>query len=41
MEKTLETIKQLYSAEDSEKLQKAYDYAKAAHANQKRASGEP
>ncbi|MBR6703304.1 MAG: bifunctional (p)ppGpp synthetase/guanosine-3',5'-bis(diphosphate) 3'-pyrophosphohydrolase [Clostridia bacterium] len=41
METTLDKIKQLYTAEDREKLIKAYDYAKEAHANQKRASGEP
>ncbi len=41
METTLDKIKQLYTAEDRDKLLKAYDYAKEAHANQKRASGEP
>ena len=41
METTLDKIKQLYTAEDRDKLIKAYDYAKEAHANQKRASGEP
>ena len=41
MQKTLEKIKQVYSLTDSEMLVKAYDYAERAHANQKRASGEP
>ncbi len=41
METTLKKIEEIYSAEDSEKLRKAYEYAQAAHANQKRASGEP
>ncbi len=41
IESTLEKINQLYTAEDREMLIKAYDYAKEAHANQKRASGEP
>lgn len=41
MESTLEKIQQLYNAEDREMLLRAYEYAKQAHANQKRASGEP
>ena len=41
MESTLEKINQIYENEDRATLQKAYDYAEAAHANQKRASGEP
>ena len=41
MEKTLEKIKQLYIGNDKEMLLKAYAYAEEAHANQKRASGEP
>ena len=41
MESTLEKINQIYENKDKELLQKAYDYAKEAHANQKRASGEP
>ncbi|MBQ7830974.1 MAG: bifunctional (p)ppGpp synthetase/guanosine-3',5'-bis(diphosphate) 3'-pyrophosphohydrolase [Clostridia bacterium] len=41
MEATLEKINQIYSPEDRAALVKAYDYAKEAHANQKRASGEP
>ncbi|MBE7077605.1 MAG: bifunctional (p)ppGpp synthetase/guanosine-3',5'-bis(diphosphate) 3'-pyrophosphohydrolase [Clostridiales bacterium] len=41
MESTLEKINQIYGDKDREILQKAYDYAKEAHANQKRASGEP
>ena len=41
METTLKKIEEIYSAEDSGKLRKAYEYAQAAHANQKRASGEP
>ena len=41
MEKTLEKINQFYVQEDRVMLAKAYDYAKNAHANQKRASGEP
>ena len=41
MEATLEKINQIYSPEDRAALVKAYDYAKDAHANQKRASGEP
>ena len=41
MEQTLEKIQTLYDGEDREKLLKAYDYAKNAHLEQKRASGEP
>ncbi len=41
MEGILEKIKSAYSPKDSEMLVRAYDYAAAAHANQKRASGEP
>ena len=41
MEKTLKTIKELYTGEDGKMLVKAYEYAAEAHANQKRASGEP
>ena len=41
MESTLDKINQLYALGDKEILAKAYDYAKEAHANQKRASGEP
>ena len=41
MESTLEKIQQLYNPEDREMLIRAYEYAKQAHANQKRASGEP
>ena len=41
MEGILEKIKSAYSPEDGEMLVRAYDYASAAHANQKRASGEP
>ena len=41
MEKTLEMIQEAYTATDRELLVKAYRYTEAAHANQKRASGEP
>ena len=41
MEKTLKTIQELYTGEDGKMLVKAYEYAAEAHANQKRASGEP
>ncbi len=41
METTLNKIKEGYEGEDRELLIRAYEYAKAAHANQKRASGEP
>ena len=40
MEKTLNTIRETYS-ENGGMVLKAYEYAKNAHANQKRASGEP
>lgn len=40
MENTLNTIKQTYVS-DGGMVLKAYEYAKQAHANQKRASGEP
>ncbi len=38
---TLQKIKENYSMAESERLFKAYTYAETAHANQKRASGEP
>ena len=41
METTLEKINQTYSEQEKEMLVKAYEYAKEAHSNQKRASGEP
>ena len=41
METTLKKINQLYDNRERETLLRAYDYAEAAHANQKRASGEP
>ncbi len=41
MEATLEKINQIYEGEDRAALTKAYEFAKVAHANQKRASGEP
>ncbi len=41
METTLKKIYETYAPEDEKLLVKAYEYAKAAHANQKRASGEP
>ena len=41
MEKILEKIHQAYALNDEEMLVKAYQFAKEAHANQKRASGEP
>ena len=41
METTLQKIKGNYETTDCEKLLKAYEYAKEAHINQKRASGEP
>ena len=41
METTLRKIRETYDACDHEMLFKAYDYAKMAHVNQKRASGEP
>ncbi len=41
MEATLNTIREIYEGTDRDLLVKAYEYTKAAHANQKRASGEP
>ena len=41
MEAVLMKIYEYYTGEGRELLLKAYDFAKAAHANQKRASGEP
>ena len=41
MEDVLNKINQLYATSDSEMLQRAYEFAKEAHSNQKRASGEP
>ena len=41
MEEVLNKINQLYATSDNEMLQKAYAFAKEAHSNQKRASGEP
>ena len=41
METTLKKIKETYAPADQEVLLKAYAYAEEAHANQKRASGEP
>ncbi len=41
MTATLEKINQIYANEDNERLVKAYYYAETAHADQKRASGEP
>ena len=41
MELTLRKIRENYGERDCEFLFKAYDYAKSAHVNQKRASGEP
>ena len=41
MEKTLQTIECYYEGKDRDMLVKAYAYAERAHANQKRASGEP
>ncbi|MBR2441616.1 MAG: bifunctional (p)ppGpp synthetase/guanosine-3',5'-bis(diphosphate) 3'-pyrophosphohydrolase [Clostridia bacterium] len=41
MEHTLEKINQIYEGEDRAMLERAYVYAREAHANQKRASGEP
>ena len=38
---TLEKISENYSAAEEALVRKAYDYAEEAHANQKRASGEP
>ena len=41
METTLEKINQIYGEKERDLLFKAYHYAGEAHANQKRASGEP
>ncbi len=41
METTLEKINEAYGPDDRARLVKAYEYAETAHANQKRASGEP
>ncbi|MBQ7912586.1 MAG: bifunctional (p)ppGpp synthetase/guanosine-3',5'-bis(diphosphate) 3'-pyrophosphohydrolase [Clostridia bacterium] len=41
MESTLKTIQEIYEGSQRDLLIKAYEYTKAAHANQKRASGEP
>ncbi len=41
MDKTLKTIQETYTGADGEMLERAYAYAAEAHANQKRASGEP
>ena len=41
MEATLQKINQIYGSADKEMLVKAYKYAEEAHADQKRASGEP
>ncbi|MBQ8405859.1 MAG: bifunctional (p)ppGpp synthetase/guanosine-3',5'-bis(diphosphate) 3'-pyrophosphohydrolase [Clostridia bacterium] len=41
MENTLKTIQEIYEGSQRDLLIKAYEYTKAAHANQKRASGEP
>ena len=41
MERILEKIHEVYLSSDEEMLVKAYNFAKDAHANQKRASGEP
>ncbi len=41
MENTLEKIKETYAPADRDLLVRAYEYAQDAHANQKRASGEP
>ena len=41
MDATWEKIYELYSDQDRALLLKAYNYAKEAHSNQKRASGEP
>ena len=41
MENTLNTIQEIYEGSHRDLLVKAYEYTKAAHANQKRASGEP
>ena len=41
MESTLNTIQEIYEGSQRDLLIRAYEYTKAAHANQKRASGEP
>ncbi len=41
MKTTLNKIQEIYAGEDEKRLVKAYEYAEQAHANQKRASGEP
>ena len=41
MERILEKINENYAEKDQEMLVRAYHYAEKAHANQKRASGEP
>ena len=41
MESTLNTIQEIYEGAQRDLLVKAYEYTKSAHANQKRASGEP
>ena len=41
MERTLEKIKTEYPQNEAKKLEKAFLFARDAHANQKRASGEP
>ena len=41
MKNTLQTIEEYYGGQDRSMLIKAYAYAENAHANQKRASGEP
>ena len=41
MESTLNSIQEIYEGSQRDLLIKAYEYTKAAHANQKRASGEP
>ena len=41
MESTLKTIQEIYEGSHRDLLVKAYEYTKEAHANQKRASGEP
>ena len=41
MSDVFEKIESKYSGNDLKLLEKAYDYAKKAHENQKRASGEP
>ena len=41
MEPILMKIYEYYTGEDREMLLRAYNFAKSAHQNQKRASGEP